>query len=69
MGSVASKLRNYESMINGPTQAHVSAMIKELKEEMREEVRKISAAPVRVTGPKPEPKVPQLERERVHPTG
>ena len=44
-------------MINGPKQAHVSAMVKERKEEfeeemkgMREEMRKISAAPVRITG-------------------
>ncbi|TRZ12047.1 hypothetical protein HGM15179_015064 [Zosterops borbonicus] len=36
VGSVASKLRSYESMISGPMQAHVSAVVKELKEEMRE---------------------------------
>ncbi|XP_064277599.1 uncharacterized protein LOC135301191 [Passer domesticus] len=52
VGSVANKLRNYESMINGPMQAHISAVIKEFKEEMREEMRKVNAAPVRVTGPK-----------------
>ncbi|KAF4805342.1 hypothetical protein TURU_001269 [Turdus rufiventris] len=57
--SVANKLRNFESMINGPMQAHVSAVVKEVKEEfkekkrgMREEMWKISAAPVRVSGPK-----------------
>ncbi|KAF4796496.1 hypothetical protein TURU_083780 [Turdus rufiventris] len=59
VASVAYKLRNFESMINGLMQAHVSAVVKELKEEfkeemrrMREEMRKINAAPVRVTGPK-----------------
>ncbi|KAF4798595.1 hypothetical protein TURU_062634 [Turdus rufiventris] len=59
VGSVANKLRNFEGMINGPVQAHVSAMVKELKEEFKEEMRrmgeemkKISAAPVQVTGPK-----------------
>ncbi|RMC21927.1 hypothetical protein DUI87_02798 [Hirundo rustica rustica] len=57
VGSVANKLRNYESMINGPMQAHVSAVVKELKEqmkEMREEMRRNSShvAPVRVTGPR-----------------
>ncbi|TRZ10533.1 hypothetical protein HGM15179_016574 [Zosterops borbonicus] len=55
VGSVANKLRNYESMINGPMQAHISAVIKEFKEEMREmreEMKKVNAAPVRVTGPK-----------------
>ncbi|RMC03404.1 hypothetical protein DUI87_20601 [Hirundo rustica rustica] len=36
VGRVANKLRNYESMINGPVQARVSAMVKELREEMRE---------------------------------
>nr|XP_021381140.1 uncharacterized protein LOC110467989 [Lonchura striata domestica] len=45
VGSVANKLRNYESMINGPMQAHISAVIKEFKEEMREEIRKVNAAP------------------------
>ncbi|OWK55432.1 hypothetical protein RLOC_00013784 [Lonchura striata] len=40
VGSVANKLRNYESMINGPMQAHISAVIKEFKEGMREEIRK-----------------------------
>ncbi|RMB89079.1 hypothetical protein DUI87_34537 [Hirundo rustica rustica] len=36
VGSVANKLRNYESIINGPMQAQVSAVAKELREEMRE---------------------------------
>ncbi|RMB89873.1 hypothetical protein DUI87_33737 [Hirundo rustica rustica] len=36
VGSVANKLRNYESMISGPMQAQVSAVAKELREEMRE---------------------------------
>ncbi|KAF4794060.1 hypothetical protein TURU_105335 [Turdus rufiventris] len=59
VGSLANKLRKFESMINGPMQAHVSAVVKELKEEFKEEMRrirdvmkKIDAAPVRVTGPK-----------------
>ncbi|TRZ08377.1 hypothetical protein HGM15179_018728 [Zosterops borbonicus] len=70
VGSVANKLRNYESMISGPMQAHVSAVVNELKEEfkeemreMREEVRKINAAPVQVTGPKVRPQHPPA-RER-----
>ncbi|KAF4790713.1 hypothetical protein TURU_138170 [Turdus rufiventris] len=53
VSSVANKLRNFESMISVPMQAHVSAVVKELKEEfkeemreIREEVRKINAAPV-----------------------
>ncbi|RMC20516.1 hypothetical protein DUI87_01367 [Hirundo rustica rustica] len=37
VGSVANKLRNYESMISGPMQAQVSAVVKELREEIREE--------------------------------
>ncbi|RMC19944.1 hypothetical protein DUI87_03512 [Hirundo rustica rustica] len=57
VGSVANKLRNYESMISGPMQAQVSALAKELREEMmemREEMRRNSShvAPVRVTGPR-----------------
>ncbi|RMC16850.1 hypothetical protein DUI87_06103 [Hirundo rustica rustica] len=36
VGSVANKLRNYESIISGPMQAQVSAVAKELREEMRE---------------------------------
>ncbi|KAF4804500.1 hypothetical protein TURU_007280 [Turdus rufiventris] len=59
VGSVANKFRNFESMIDGPMQAHVSAVVKEFKEEfkeemrgMREEMRKINAAPLRVTAPK-----------------
>ncbi|TRZ20110.1 hypothetical protein HGM15179_004679 [Zosterops borbonicus] len=55
VGSVANKLRNYESIINSPMQAHISAVIKEFKEkmkEMKEEMKKVNAAPVQVTGPK-----------------
>ncbi|TRZ11773.1 hypothetical protein HGM15179_000408 [Zosterops borbonicus] len=55
VGSVANKLKNYESMINGPMQAHISAVIKEFKEEMRkmkEEMKKVNATPVQVTSPK-----------------
>ncbi|RMC19764.1 hypothetical protein DUI87_03328 [Hirundo rustica rustica] len=57
VGSVANKLRNYESIISGPMQAQVSALAKELREEMmemREEMRRNSThvAPVRVTGPR-----------------
>ncbi|RMC20051.1 hypothetical protein DUI87_00897 [Hirundo rustica rustica] len=36
VGPVANKLRNYESIISGPMQAQVSAVAKELREEMRE---------------------------------
>ncbi|RMC03250.1 hypothetical protein DUI87_20444 [Hirundo rustica rustica] len=46
VGSADNKLRNYESMINGPMEAHVSAVVKELKEEMkemREETRRNSS--------------------------
>ncbi|XP_063280886.1 uncharacterized protein LOC134565298 [Prinia subflava] len=57
VGSVATKLRNYESMISGPMQAQVSGVVTELKEEMREmreEMRRNSphVGPVQVTGPK-----------------
>ncbi|RMB99548.1 hypothetical protein DUI87_23801 [Hirundo rustica rustica] len=57
VGSVANKLRNYESMISGLMQAQVSAVVKELREEMREmreEMRRNSShvALVRVTGPR-----------------
>ncbi|RMC12135.1 hypothetical protein DUI87_11270 [Hirundo rustica rustica] len=57
VGSVANKLRNYESIISGPVQAQVSTLAKELREEMmemREEMRRNSShvAPVRVTGPR-----------------
>ncbi|OWK63911.1 Pro-Pol polyprotein [Lonchura striata] len=48
VGSVANKLRNYESMINGPMHAHISAVIKEFKEEMREEIRKGEARENRI---------------------
>ncbi|KAF4804668.1 hypothetical protein TURU_005640 [Turdus rufiventris] len=41
VGSVANKLRNFESMIIGPMQAHVSAVVKELKEDFKEEMREI----------------------------
>ncbi|RMB93014.1 hypothetical protein DUI87_30520 [Hirundo rustica rustica] len=36
VGSVANELRNCESMISGQMQAHVSAVVKELREVMRE---------------------------------
>ncbi|RMC19012.1 hypothetical protein DUI87_03615 [Hirundo rustica rustica] len=65
VGSVANKLRNYESVISGPMQAQVSAMAKELREEMREMREEVTekveemmkrnsshVAPVRVTGPR-----------------
>ncbi|RMC16222.1 hypothetical protein DUI87_08437 [Hirundo rustica rustica] len=64
VGSVANKLRNYESIISGPMQAQVSAVAKELREKMeevteeirevREEMRRNSShvAPVRVTSPR-----------------
>ncbi|RMC20460.1 hypothetical protein DUI87_01310 [Hirundo rustica rustica] len=58
VGSVANKLRNYESIISGPMQAQVSAVAEELREEMREmreEMRRRNnshVAPVRVTGPR-----------------
>ncbi|RMC19647.1 hypothetical protein DUI87_03208 [Hirundo rustica rustica] len=38
VGSVANKLRNYESIISGPVQAQVSAVAKELREEIREKM-------------------------------
>ncbi|RMC19221.1 hypothetical protein DUI87_03826 [Hirundo rustica rustica] len=75
VGSVANKLRNYESIISGPMQAQVSAVAKELRErmeevteeirEVREEMRRNSShvAPVRVTGPRVRAQWPQLERE------
>ncbi|RMC02414.1 hypothetical protein DUI87_21584 [Hirundo rustica rustica] len=66
VGSVANKLRNYESIINGPMQAQVSAVAKELREEIEgderggdredggddEERNSSHVAPVRVTGPR-----------------
>ncbi|RMC20416.1 hypothetical protein DUI87_01266 [Hirundo rustica rustica] len=57
VGSVANKHRNYESMISGPMQAQDSAVVKELREEIREvreEMRRNNSrvAPVRVTGPR-----------------
>ncbi|KAF4797056.1 hypothetical protein TURU_077931 [Turdus rufiventris] len=36
VSSVANKLRNFDSMMNGLMQAHISAMVKDLKEEVRE---------------------------------
>ncbi|RMC19961.1 hypothetical protein DUI87_00806 [Hirundo rustica rustica] len=41
VGSVANKLRNYESMISGPMQAQVSAVAKELREKMKEVTEKM----------------------------
>ncbi|RMC21422.1 hypothetical protein DUI87_02288 [Hirundo rustica rustica] len=41
VGSVANKLRNYESMISGPMQAQVSAVAKELREKMEEVTEEI----------------------------
>ncbi|XP_072776969.1 serine/threonine-protein kinase pim-1-like [Taeniopygia guttata] len=41
VGSAANKFRNCEKMINGVMQAHVSAVIKELKEEFKEKMRKM----------------------------
>ncbi|RMB92989.1 hypothetical protein DUI87_30495 [Hirundo rustica rustica] len=65
VGSVANKLRNYESMISGPMQAQVSAVAKELREEMRERREEVTekmeemmrrnsshVPPVQVTGPR-----------------
>ncbi|RMC21029.1 hypothetical protein DUI87_01885 [Hirundo rustica rustica] len=65
VGSVANKLRNYKSMISGPMQAQVSAVAKELREEIREMRKEVTekmeemirrnsshVAPVRVTGPR-----------------
>ncbi|TRZ07257.1 hypothetical protein HGM15179_019853 [Zosterops borbonicus] len=67
VGSVANKLRNYESMISGPMQAQVSAVVKELKEEMREmreEMRRNSSHwhQCELQDPESELNVPQLER-------
>ncbi|RMB87987.1 hypothetical protein DUI87_35640 [Hirundo rustica rustica] len=41
VGSVANKLRNYESIISGPMQAQVSAVAKELRERMEEVTEEI----------------------------
>ncbi|RMC15121.1 hypothetical protein DUI87_07302 [Hirundo rustica rustica] len=41
VGSVANKLRNYESIIGGPMQAQVSAVAKELRERMEEVTEEI----------------------------
>ncbi|TRZ08628.1 hypothetical protein HGM15179_018480 [Zosterops borbonicus] len=53
VGSVASKVGNYESMDHGLMQTHVSAVVESLKEEMREEIRDNSfhVAPVKTRGP------------------
>ncbi|RMC20554.1 hypothetical protein DUI87_01405 [Hirundo rustica rustica] len=42
VGSVANKLRNYESIISGPVQAQVSAVAKELREEIREKMEEVT---------------------------
>ncbi|RMC06795.1 hypothetical protein DUI87_16241 [Hirundo rustica rustica] len=42
VGSVANKLRNYESIICSPMQAQVSAVAKELREEMREKMEEVT---------------------------
>ncbi|RMC18149.1 hypothetical protein DUI87_05030 [Hirundo rustica rustica] len=57
VGSVAKKLQNYESIISSPMQAQVSAVAKELREEIREKVEEMrrnssQVAPVQVTGPR-----------------
>ncbi|RMC22373.1 hypothetical protein DUI87_00686 [Hirundo rustica rustica] len=65
VGSVANKLRNYKSIISSPVQAQVSAVAKELREEIREKMEEVTekmeemmrknsshVAPVRVTGPR-----------------
>ncbi|RMC20303.1 hypothetical protein DUI87_01150 [Hirundo rustica rustica] len=41
VGSVANKLRNYESIISGPMQAQVSAVAKELRKKMEEVTEEI----------------------------
>ncbi|RMC16994.1 hypothetical protein DUI87_06251 [Hirundo rustica rustica] len=41
VGSVANKLRNYESIISGPMQAQVSAVAKELREKMEKVTKEI----------------------------
>ena len=75
VSSAANKLRDFHSMMNGAMQTQVSAVVKDLQEEvreirgmrgeireMREEMTKINAALVLVS--KLEPNAPQLERER-----
>ncbi|RMB99856.1 hypothetical protein DUI87_23634 [Hirundo rustica rustica] len=61
VGSIANKLRNYESIISGPMHAQVSAVAKELREKMEEVTEKMEemmrrnsshVAPVQVTGPR-----------------
>lgn len=60
---MAHRLRNYDSMVHGPMQTHISAVEtsveslkdewKKLKEEIREEIRKNNfyVAPVRTRAP------------------
>ncbi|RMB97065.1 hypothetical protein DUI87_26348 [Hirundo rustica rustica] len=72
VGSVANKLRNYESIISGPVQAQVSAVVKELREEMREmreEMKRNSShvAPVRVTSPRVRAQWPPARGRRYTP--
>ncbi|RMC21341.1 hypothetical protein DUI87_02203 [Hirundo rustica rustica] len=50
VGSVANKLRNYESIICGPMQAQVSAVAKELREEIREKMEEVTEKMEEVTG-------------------
>ena len=76
VSSVANKLRDFHSRMNGAVQAHISAVVKncvqagireEMKEvrgmrgeisEIREEMKKINAAPVRASYPKLQPNAP-----------
>ncbi|RMB89035.1 hypothetical protein DUI87_34605 [Hirundo rustica rustica] len=56
VGSVANKLRNYESIISGPMQAQVSAVAKELRqrmEEVTEEIRECTLIPSEYVGTEP----------------
>ncbi|TRZ08192.1 hypothetical protein HGM15179_018917 [Zosterops borbonicus] len=41
VGSGANRLRYYESMVNGPMHAHISAVVKDLEEEFKEEIREV----------------------------
>ncbi|RMB89430.1 hypothetical protein DUI87_34190 [Hirundo rustica rustica] len=49
VGSVANKLRNYESIICSPMQAQVSAVAKELREEIREKIEEVTEKMEEVT--------------------
>ncbi|RMB98554.1 hypothetical protein DUI87_24770 [Hirundo rustica rustica] len=49
VGSVANKLRNYESIISSPMQAQVSAVAKELREEIREKMEEVTEKMEEVT--------------------